>query len=130
MTDTRLDYRTGGVALVLGFLVLLAVIVGASRGGTDSVTSSPGAILTFLVPPLLGLGSGVYVYYDGPLRTVVAFLSGTYLAVAGIQLALLRTDAHVLETTLGIAVLALAVLALVSTLRSRIARLVPEESFL
>ncbi|MEF8900309.1 MAG: hypothetical protein V5A25_03670, partial [Halovenus sp.] len=67
-------------------------------------------------------------FLDWPFRTAAAFVSGSYLAMVGLTLALLATT-DATTTGAGVAIFGLAVLALVASLRSAVAGFVPELTF-
>lgn len=128
MARIGLDTRTGGVALVVGYGVLGVALLWNASDGLATATGSLQGLLFFVVLPLLGLASGVYTYLDWPYRTPTAFVSGSYLAMVGLTLALLvTTDAT--TTGAGVVIFGLAVLALVASLRSAVAGFVPELTF-
>jgi hypothetical protein len=129
MTRISLDNRTGGIALVVGYGLLIAVLF---RNPTDGIATATGTVqgfLFFAVLPVSGLAGGVYTALDWPFRTTVAFVTGSYLAVVGIGLALLPAEDAIVTTVLGVLLLGLAAFALVATVRSAAASLVPGEFF-
>lgn len=101
MSWRRLDDRSAGIALVVGYSLLVVVL--------------------FRDP-----SSGVYTVLDRPFRTITAFASGNCLAVTGIAIALLDTPDTPFVTALGVAVFALAVFAIVATVLKAVARLAPD----
>jgi len=125
MAGIGLDNRTGGVALVVGYGLLGAVLIGNASNGFATATGSFQALLFFVVLPLFGVASGVYTFLDWPFRTPAAFVSGSYLAVVGIALASLGATSAT-TTGAGLALFGLAVLALVASLRSAVTAFVPE----
>lgn len=128
MSTSRLDNRTGGIALAVGYIVLIGVLLWRAADGLSAATGSPGRLLFFVVLPAAGVASGAYVVLEGPLRTAVAFLSGSYLAVVGIAMALLSllsTDPETALTLAGLGLFGLAAFALVATLRSAVEGLFP-----
>lgn len=121
-----LDHRAGGLALALGYGLLLVALFRDPVAGLATATDSVQGVVFFVVLPVAGLLSGGYVYRYWPYRTVVAFLTGTYLAVAGLALLVLPT-ATVL-TLLGAVLFGLAVLALAAPLTAAAAALFPDLS--
>jgi len=123
MSGHRLDTRTGGIALAVGYALLLGVLFWRAADGLSAATGSPARLVFFLVLPVAGVASGVYVVLAGPLRTTVAFLSGSYLAVVGIAMALvslLSADPEAALTLAGFGLFGLATVGLVATLRSTV----------
>lgn len=125
MAGLRLDNRTGGSALVAGYLLLLVALFQDPGDGLATATATVQGLLFFVVLPVAGLAGGVYTALDWPFRTTVAFVTGSYLAVVGIGLALLPAQEPIVTTALGALLLGLAVFALVATVRSTAAKLVP-----
>jgi len=123
MTGRRLDNRTGGIALAVGYVVLIGVLFWRAAGGLSAATGSVGRLVFFVLLPVAGVASGVYVAREGPLGTTVAFLSGSYLAVVGLAMALLSllsADPAAALTLAGLGLFGLATVALVATLRSAV----------
>lgn len=127
--QVSLDNRTGGVALVVGYTLLIGVLFRDPADGLAAATATPLDFLFFILLPVLGLTGGVYTFLDWPFRATVAFVTSSYLGVVGIAIALLPTASTLVTASLGVLILFLAVLSLVATLRSAISLLVPGESF-
>ncbi|MEF8782535.1 MAG: hypothetical protein V5A39_06220 [Haloarculaceae archaeon] len=113
----RLDHRTGGIALIVGYGLFIAVLFRNPTAGLAAATASAQGVVFFLLLPITGLVSGAYVFLDTPFRTTVAFLTGSYLAVSGIAIALLPADDTAITALLGLVLVGLGTLALVATLR-------------
>jgi len=128
MSASRVDNRTGGVALAVGYVVLLVVLFWRAADGLAAATGSPGRVVFFVVLPVAGVASGAYVVLGWPLRTAVAFLSGSYLAVVGLGLALLSTGTGTALALAGVGLFGVATFALVATLRSSLEWLLPVQS--
>jgi hypothetical protein len=116
----RFDHRTGGVALIVGYGLLIGVLFRSPAAGLATATASPQGVVFFLLLPILGLVSGAYVFLDPPFRTTVAFVTGSYLAVSGLGIAFLPADYTAL---FGLVLLGLGTVAVVATLRSSITAL-------
>lgn len=128
MSTSRLDTRAGGIALAVGYVVLIGVLLWRAADGLSAATGSLGRLLFFVVLPAAGVASGAYVVLEWPLGTAVAFLSGSYLAVVGIAMALLSllsTDPETALTLAGLGLFGLAAFSLVATLRSAVEGLFP-----
>lgn len=129
MATKRVDHRTGGVALVVGYGLLVAVLFRNPADGLATATASVQGALFFVLLPVLGLASGVYTLLDWPLRTLAAFGTGTYLAVVGVGILLLLVGGATVTVLLGFVLFGLAVVALVGTLRSSVAAMFPGRGF-
>lgn len=126
MVKISFDHRTGGLALVVGYCLLFAVLFRDPADAVATATATIQGLLFVAVLPVLGLCSGVYLFLDKPFRTVVATLGSSYLGVVGIGLVFLATS-NPLVTPLGLLLVGLATVALVSALRSSIDALVPDQ---
>lgn len=122
----ELNHRAGGLALALGYGLLIVALFRDSASGYATATDSAQTLVFFLLLPVAGLASGAYVFLDLPLRTVVAFMTGSYLAFVGLAVLLLSSDAPLITVALGLLFVGLAVVALVSTLSSTLSAVVPE----
>jgi hypothetical protein len=128
MTENTLNYRFGGLALIVGYVLVLGSLLASGLLGESTITNSGRQIALFLLPPLIGICSGLYVRFEYPYRTVIGFISGSYLGITGIALTMLRTGETIVTSLLGLVVLGLATLALVGILRSSITAVLPETS--
>lgn len=111
--------ETDGGALVIGFVLALGVLYRHPVRGLEAATADPASLLYFAVLPVIGLISGVYAALDGPYSTVPVFVLGSYLGVFGLALVfgtLLSPNPVGITTGIGIALLALSVVALVASL--------------
>jgi MFS family permease len=121
-----LDHRAGGLALLVGYGLLIVALFRDPASGLATAIDSAQGVLFFLVLPLAGLLSGVYVVRKLPYRTAVAFLTGTYLAITGLALVLLPSA--LIVTALGSVLFGLGVVALVAPLTAATAALFPQLS--
>jgi hypothetical protein len=126
MTRFRLDNRTGGFSLVVGYCLLIVVLFRNPNDGVAIATETAQGFLFFVVFPVCGIASGVVLLFDWPFRTTAAILASSYLGVVGITLALLPSTNAVVMTALGLLFFGLANLALVAALRSNVETLVPD----
>lgn len=111
--------ETDGGALAVGFVLVLGLLYRHPVRGLDAATADPGSFLYFVVLPVVGLISGVYAALDGPYSTIPVFGLGSYLGVFGLALVfgtLLSPNPVGITTGIGIALLALSVVALVASL--------------
>jgi hypothetical protein len=116
-----IDNRSGGVALVLGYALFLAVLFRDPASGIETVTATAQGVLFFLILPSLGLASGVYAYVDGPYQTAVVFVTASYLAMVAITFALFLASR--LVTAVGVALFVLSTVALVGSFRATVEKL-------
>jgi hypothetical protein len=123
------DHRSVAVAIAAGYALLIAALFRSPVEGIAAATATPASALFFFVFPAGGLLSAAYVARDWPLAVAVAFASGSYLAVAGIAVALVPNGGKVALTAVGLALFALGVFALTEALQSVAATLVPEGAF-
>lgn len=107
-----LDRRIGGVALLVGYLLLGGLLYWRPGAGVGAAMASLRGIVYFLVFPVAGLAAGVYVILEGPYNGVFLFLAANYLAVFGLALALGFTGLPPLGSVLGMAMVALAIVAI------------------
>jgi hypothetical protein len=126
MDKIRFDHRVGGLALLVGYCLLFAVLFRNPGEGVTTATATVQGLLFVVVLPVLGLCSGVYLYLDKPFRMAVAAVGSSYLGVVGVGLAFLSTTNPVV-TPLGLLFVGLATLALVAALRSSVDALVPDQ---
>jgi hypothetical protein len=126
MTRFRLDNRTGGLSLVVGYCFLVVLLFRNPSDGVAIATETIQGFLFFILFPVCGIASGVVLLFDWPFRTAVAVLASSYLGVVGIALALLPSTNAGVTTVLGLLFFALANLALVAALRSSVETLVPD----
>ncbi|WP_241658426.1 hypothetical protein [Halorubrum sp. BOL3-1] len=116
---TRLDRtRVGGGALVVGYVLVLALLFRDPGGALAAATAGPEAAAYFLVLPTLGVIAGLYAFLDGPLASAALFAFGSYLGVFGLGLAfgtLLSPAPVSLPLGVGLLGLALAVAALAAS---------------
>jgi hypothetical protein len=129
MARPGFDSRTGGVALIVGYAVLLLALFRNPGKGLETATATLQGGVFFVVFPVLGLASGVYLLLGREFRTVIAFCGGSYLGVVGVAMTMLPAANAVLTTVLGLFLMAVAVFALVASLRSSVATLAPEGFF-
>jgi len=122
----QLDHRSGGVALALGYGLLVVTLFSDPGRGLDAATASVPDLLFSVVLPLVGLLSGGYVYRNLPFRTTVGFLTGSYLAVIAIALIPALFVGILFPGLPALAMFALAVFGIVATVRSTISALLPE----
>jgi len=105
------------VALLSGYLLVLAVLFRDPSAALAAATATPAAAVYFLVLPAGGLLAAGYAALDGPAAVLPAGLAGTYLGVVGVGLAVraaLAPGAGPLVGVAGVAAAALAVVALVA----------------
>jgi hypothetical protein len=125
MIQLGVDRKTGGVALVAGYVALLvgiSAILVQDPEARSVATGTAQGVLVLLVLPTLGLLGGGYTFRGGTWSGIVVFLSASFLAVFGIVLVFATGLARVL---LGLALFALAVFALLGSLRTTISRITP-----
>jgi hypothetical protein len=124
--QASLDNRTAGIALIIGYLLVIALLFRNPGEGISAATARLSASVLFITLPALGVASGVYTYFDWPFHAAVAFVTASYLGANGIALALLSTTSFGMTTVAGVLVVALAVLALAGALRSTVGTFLPE----
>lgn len=129
MARPGFDSRTGGSALIAGYAVLLFALFRNPAEGVATATATLQGGVFFVALPVLGIVSGVYLLLDRPFRTAVAFLGGSYLGVVGVAMTMLPAANAALTTALGLFLMAVAVFALVTSLRSSVATLSPDGFF-
>lgn len=122
----RLDRQTAGVALAVGYVALIGVLFRDPSAGLSAATQGVVSAVLFILLPILGLASGVYVYVGGPFRTALGFVTASYLGTLGMAVATIRTTSPIVTVVTGLTILALAVLALVGVLRSTLGSMLPE----
>ena len=125
MTDLELN-ETGGGALILGFLLVLAVLYRNPANGLEAATVGRQSVLYFLVLPAVGMLAGVYAAIDGPYHTALLFFFGSYLGMFGLALTfgrLLAPDPIGLSLWIGLALLPLSVTVLLASLQPLVATL-------
>ncbi|MDZ7745827.1 MAG: hypothetical protein U5K28_04635 [Halobacteriales archaeon] len=111
-------YEAGGGALVVGYVLVLALIFRDPESALAAATAGPEAAAYFLVLPTLGVVAGIYASLDGPLASVALFAFGSYLGIFGLALtfrSLLSSTPVGLLLGVGLVALALAVVALVTS---------------
>lgn len=110
----------GGAALFAGFVVVVGVLYARSPAtAIDTATSGLGAVIYFVVLPILGLAAGAYAYAGGPYSGIPLFCLGSYLGVFGVGLAfgtLVATSPSIPLVIGGVTLVALAVVAIVASL--------------
>lgn len=126
MVEFGLDGRTGGAALVVGYLLLLGLVLANPAGG-PSVTASPRALVFLLVLPVLGLVAGVYAVYGGPFGGFGLFLAASYLGLFGVSLTLGLFGAPAVVTAVGAVAFVASAVALVVSAKAVVGffRIVP-----
>lgn len=85
----------------------------------DTATSGVGAMVYFVVLPILGLSSGLYAYTGGPYGGIPLFCLGSYLGIFGVGLAfgtLVAGSPSILLLIGGVTLVALAMVAIVASL--------------
>lgn len=113
-------HEAGGSALVVGFLLVLAVLFRDPVSGLQAAFVAPHSVLYFLVFPVVGLGSGVYVYADGTYSGIALFLPGSYLGVFGVALifgGLLTPNQGTPLVGVGIILLSSAIVSITASIR-------------
>lgn len=129
---SRFDrHQTGGGALVVGYLVVLAGLYRAPDAALDAAMAGPWSALYFIVLPVAGVAAGLYAYSDGPFSSVPLFVFGSYLGFLGLGLilgGLLSSTPVGLPIAVGLVGLVLAAQALLVGL-FRFAELVQFGSF-
>jgi len=116
--EIAFDRRSGGAALLLGYLLVVGLLFWQPGRGVAAATASLQGSLYFLVLPVAGLAAGVYALYDGPYNGVFLFVAANYLAVFGLALALGFVSIPPLVSLLGVGLVALAVVALFVSFRA------------
>jgi hypothetical protein len=117
MRRFRLDDRTAGVALLLGYALVLAILYQDPSTGIERATRELPATGYFVILPVAGIATGGYALLELPYRSVLVFFAASYLGVVGIALAL----GGVVSATTAVAgagVFALATVAVVTAVRS------------
>ncbi len=112
--------ETAGGSLVIGYLLVIVALYRSPASALEAATATPQTVVFFAVLPVLGLAAGAYAYVDGPYSGGPVFLFGSYLGLVGIALtlgALLGPTPLGLTLAVGVVVLALAVVALVASLK-------------
>lgn len=109
--------RTGGLAVVVGYvLVFVLFFLDPTTGFTTATANLANGIL-FLGLPGLGILAGIYAISEGSFSAFGLFVFSNYLAIIGVGLSLgLRGSA--LVTALGLVLFALAGFAAVVSLRA------------
>jgi hypothetical protein len=128
MSWTVLDHRVGGAALITGYLLLAGALFSEPAEGVEVALATPQGFVFFFLLPACGLLAGTGVLLGWSYAAVGALLSGTYLAIVGIALALLVPTA-VVVTGLGVVLLGLATLGIVAGLGPAVSRYVPSYRF-
>ncbi len=111
----ELDRRRGGVALLVGYLLLLAVSFGGPARGLAGLDTT-GSVLVFLVLPVLGSASGVFAVARVRFAGVGLFLMGSYLAVVGLTLGFGLVPVSAAVTVVGLAIFVLAFVSVLASL--------------
>jgi hypothetical protein len=110
----------GGAALLVGFVVMVAVLYARNPvGAIEAATSGIEATVHFVVLPALGLAAGVYTSASGPYAGIPLFCFGSYLGVFGVGLAfgtLAAVSPSIPLLIGGIALVALGVVAILTSL--------------
>ncbi len=88
MTDFELGTETGGVALVLGYLLILLVLFRRPAQGLEAALAGIQPLVHFLVLPIGGVVVGLYASLDGPNSGPFLFVAANYMAVFGLGLAI------------------------------------------
>jgi hypothetical protein len=112
------DTRVAGVALILGYGLLLGVLFRTPSAGLSAAAASLSSLFLFLVLPVIGVLSGIYAYVGGRLHSVLVLVTATYLATVGVTLSLLTPSLSVAVDITGIVLFGLAVVALTGSLRA------------
>ncbi len=82
-----LDDRIAGVALLIGYAIVVAVLYRDPAAGIEQATRGLAAAVYFLFFPAGGIATGGYALLGGPYDGVFVFVTGSYLGVLGITLA-------------------------------------------
>lgn len=107
-----LDRRTGGIALLVGYLLMVGLLYRQPVDGLAAAMASFRGIVYFVGFPIAGLAAGVYSLVEGPYNAVFLFGAGNYLAVFGLVLALGVIQGPPRVNVLGVVMIALAIAAL------------------
>lgn len=128
MVEVGLDGRTGGVALVVGYLLVLGLVFANPADGLGAITASTGPLVYVVVLPVAGLAVGAYVVYGGPLAGLLLFLAGNYLALFGVTLMLGLVPVPTAVSAVGVVMFAGATVALVVSVKALVdfVRVVPD----
>jgi len=113
MNVPTLDRRRGGVATLVGYLVVLAVLFQDPSRVLEAASTVQG-VLFFLVFPLAGLGSGAYAAWGGPFSGVGLFVAGSYLAVVGLTFGFGLVSVSLAVSAVGLGLFVLAVVAVLA----------------
>jgi hypothetical protein len=127
MTSSRFDSRTGGIALVVGYSVLIVALFRNPADGLATATATVQGGVFFLALPVLGVLSGVYTTVGGPFRTAVAFLGASYLGVVGVALTLVPTENQVATTGLGLLLMAVSAFAVLANVWTSLSGVMPDQ---
>lgn len=113
--------NAGGLALVVGYLLVLGVFYRDPVGALGAATAGVQSLVYFLVLPVGGLLAGLYAVLGGPYSGAPVFLLGTYLGIVGLALTvgnlLASTGAGIL-LAMGLVLVVLSLVALVTSLLS------------
>lgn len=113
----RLDDRTAGAALLIGYAVVLAILYRDPTAGIRQTTRGVPAIVYFFLLPAGGMVIGGYALFGGSYSGVFVFVAGSYLGVLGIALALGGVTSAFVALA-GAGVFLLSVVAVVTSVRS------------
>jgi hypothetical protein len=116
----RLDDRAAGAALLIGHAVVVAILYRDPATGIRQATRGIPAVVYFLLLPAGGMVSGGYALLGGSHSSVFVFVSGSYLGVVGIALALEGVASAPIALA-GVGVFVLSVVAIVASVRSFVA---------
>lgn len=117
MDAPALDRRRGGVATLVGYLVVLAVLFRDPARPLEAANTIQGALF-FLLFPFGGVLGGAYAAWGGPFSGVGLFVAGSYLAVLGLTLGFGLVPVSGAISVVGLALFVLAVVAVLASFRA------------
>lgn len=118
----RLDDRTAGLALLLGYGLVLAVLYREPVSGFERAIQGVRSALYLVVLPALGVAVGGYASLDMPYAGGPVFVAASYLGVVGVAIALGGVTSTPLAVA-GAGAFLLAALALLTSLWSLVSSL-------
>lgn len=118
--------KMGGVVLIVGYLLMGGVLFTGPSDGILMATATGQGLFFFIILPACSLLIGIAAVLQWPYATVGAVLSGSYLAVVGIALALFVPTIPAVNG-LGVVLLGFGTFSIVAVLRSIAAQYVPDQ---